>query len=185
MDLTQYVDDLRHQLHAAVVTGDEDSRQMVERLTASLDAAARLVLLDALSAAADEITLELAPGSVEVRLRGRDTEFVVTSPVSTSAQSSPDDGGASPSLPTSSASVGSTTPALASEGDDGATARLTLRMPEHLKVRIEDAAVSDGLSVNSWLVRAVTRAVQPPVGDSSPPRRAPSGGQRFTGWVGS
>ena len=39
------------------------------------------MLLEALSDAAGEITRELAPGSVEVRLRGRDPEFVVTKAV--------------------------------------------------------------------------------------------------------
>jgi hypothetical protein len=51
---------------------------LARRSTAALESAVRLMLLDALSAAADEITLELAPGSVEVRLRAGDPDFVVT-----------------------------------------------------------------------------------------------------------
>src|SRR5215510_12586108 len=80
MDLTRYVEDLRQQLAVAADAGGDEARALAERLTVPLDAATRLVLLDALSAAADEITRELAPGSVEVRLRGRDPDFVVTPP---------------------------------------------------------------------------------------------------------
>src|SRR5882672_3270640 len=80
MNLTPYVDNLRRELAVAAEAGGEDARALAERLTASLESAARLSLLEALSAAADEITRDLAPGSVEVRLRGRDPEFVVTPP---------------------------------------------------------------------------------------------------------
>ena len=80
MDLTQYVSDLRHQLTVAAEAGGDDARALAERLTAPLESAARLALLDALSAAAAEITRDLAPGSVDVRLRGREPTFVVTLP---------------------------------------------------------------------------------------------------------
>src|SRR5688500_9928999 len=80
MDLTRYVDDLRHQVLAATELGGDDIRALAERLMAPVEAATRLVLLDVLSDAADEITGELAPGSVEVRLRQGDPEFVVTAP---------------------------------------------------------------------------------------------------------
>ena len=80
MDIDRYVTDLRAQLAAAAETGGEETRALAERLSTALDAAARLVLLEALSDAASEITRELAPGSVDVRLRGRDPELVVTRP---------------------------------------------------------------------------------------------------------
>ena len=78
MDLTPYVENLRRELAVAADAGGEDARALAERLTAPLESAIRLMLLDALSAAADEITRELAPGSVELRLRGGEPEFVVT-----------------------------------------------------------------------------------------------------------
>ena len=62
MDLTQYVENLRRELAIAADAGGEDARALAERLTAPLESAIRLMLLDALSAAADEITRELAPG---------------------------------------------------------------------------------------------------------------------------
>ena len=70
MDLTRYVDELQHELQVAAEAGGQEARLLGERLVAPLQSATRLVLLDALSAAAGEITAELAPGSVEVRLRG-------------------------------------------------------------------------------------------------------------------
>ena len=79
MELGQYVSDLQRQLVDAADNGAEDTRAVAERLAAGLDAATRLVLLDALSAAVGEITCDLAPGSVDLRLRGREVEFVVTS----------------------------------------------------------------------------------------------------------
>src|SRR5215467_7408500 len=81
MDLTPYVSNLRQELATAADAGGDDARALAERLTAPLESAVRLVLLDALSAAAAEITRDLAPGSVDLRLRGREPSFVVTSPV--------------------------------------------------------------------------------------------------------
>src|SRR5215471_773707 len=80
MDLTPYVSNLRHELAVAADAGGDDARALAERLTAPLESAVRLVLLDALSAAAAEITRDLAPGSVDLRLRGREPSFVVTPP---------------------------------------------------------------------------------------------------------
>jgi hypothetical protein len=175
MDLTQHVEELRHQLALAAEAGGDDARVVAGRLTAALESAARLVLLDAISAAAAEITLDLAPGSVDVRLRGRDPEFIVTPPpVDHPADSGPNDAVTAP--PTG---IG----APVTDGDDTGPSRITLRLPEQLKGRIEEAAGRDGLSVNSWLVRAVSAAVG---ATDAQQRSAPSsrrGGQSFTGWV--
>jgi hypothetical protein len=173
VDLIRFVDDLQQQLLVAALAGGEDARELAERLLAPLESSVRLVLLDALSAAADEITRELAPGSVDVRLRGRDPEFVVTSPpvdrepVAVADASVPSARGAPP--------VG--------DEDEGAMARITLRLPEPVKVRIEQAAGRSGLSVNSWLVAAATNALGPQAVDRRSAARAPSGGQRVTGWA--
>src|ERR1700710_1123824 len=88
MELGQYVNDLQRQLVDASSNGDEHTRAAAERLSASLAAATRLVLLDALSAAVGEITRDLAPGSVDLRLRGREVEFVVNQPT---AEADPDE----------------------------------------------------------------------------------------------
>ncbi|MEU0603997.1 hypothetical protein ABZ484_38145 [Streptomyces sp. NPDC006393] len=172
MDLTPYVDTLRRELAVAAEAGGEDARELAERLTAPLESAARLTMLHVLSAAMDEITRELAPGSVDVRLRGLDPDFVVTPP--------PAEGGGpvEPAVP-----VEPLVTQTRAEGEEGGTARVNLRLPAHLKARAEEAAGREGLSVNAWLVRAVSAAVE---GGGLRPRtaeKAQSIGQSFTGWV--
>src|SRR6478609_4207879 len=80
MDLRSYIEDIHRQLAVAAEAGGDEARALAERLVAPLDSAIRLALQDVLAAAAEEITCELAPGSVELRLRGREPEFVVTRP---------------------------------------------------------------------------------------------------------
>jgi hypothetical protein len=173
MDLATFVNDLQHQLEVAAEAGGEEARALAERLTAPLESATRLVLLEALSVAASEITRELAPGSVDVRLRGRDPEFVVTSPpISPGVEEAPEIGAGSASLHGQK---------MRDDVEDGGTSRTTLRLPDHLKLRIEEAAAREGLSVNSWLVRTVNAALEPR--DPRPAQRARLGGERYTGWV--
>ena len=161
----------------AAAAGDEPSRDLARRLSTSLDAAARLVILEALADAASEITVELAPGSVDLRMRGRDPELVVTRPP---AEDSTETG------PTSAAAPADTPRSREEDAhgseppDEGPTTRTTLRMPEELRARVEDAAASAGVSINTWLVRAVTRSLAP---EPSPRRGRPSEGSRITGWV--
>src|SRR6266508_1693244 len=114
MDLTPYVENLRRDLAVAADAGGEDARALAERLTAPLESAIRLMLLDALSAAADEVTRELAPGSVELRLRAGEPEFAVTS------------------APADEPFEPATDVPPPPEADDGATARINLRLPEQL-----------------------------------------------------
>jgi len=168
MDLTRYVDDLQHRLATAAEAGGDDARRLAQLLAAPLDAAVRLVLLDALSAAAGEISTELAPGSVDLRLRGGEPEFVVSAPQSEADRQ--------PAVDTASAASS----APAADGDEGATIRTTLRLPDHLKAQVEVAAARDGVSVNTWLVRAVATALEP---GGAPTRSRDGRGSRITGWV--
>ncbi len=176
MDLTPYVDTVRRQLAVAAEAGGEEARALADRLIEPLEMAVRVALLDVLSAAADEITRDLAPGSVDLRLRGREPSFVVAPPPADYSFEDPEHAGADVPAPAS--------PALASpDGEEGAMARINFRLAEHLKSRVEAAAGQAGISVNSWLVRAAGAALES--GDRSPgsDRRAPRGGQRYTGWV--
>lgn len=176
MNLSLYVDSLRHQLAVAADAGGDDARALAERLTAPLESAARLVLLEVLSAAADEITRDLAPGTVEVRLRGGDPSFVVTPPPGDDAF----DDVAAGTRP----GPGTVSPARSPiEGDDGGTSRLNLRLSDALKLRIEEAARMDGLSLNAWLVRAAAAALEPGGHDRDSQRRSSRGGRSYTGWV--
>jgi hypothetical protein len=161
MELGQYVSDLQRQLVDAAANGADDTRATAERLAAGLDAATRLVLLDALSTAAAEITRDLAPGSVDVRLRGREVEFVDAA--------SPGDSDADDM------------PAASVDLDDASTSRTTLRLPDALKVRVDEAAAADGLSVNTWLVRAIAAALQPTQRRSA--QRTLRTGENFAGWA--
>ncbi len=181
MDLTTYVDALRHELSVAAGAGGDEARALAERLTAPLDSATRLVLLEALTAAADEITRDLAPGSVEVRLRGRDPGFVVTLPPSEEAFEATveiADGDWATSVRNRSPD-----PAPQPAPDEGATSRINLRLPDSLKSRAEEASGREGLSLNAWLVRAVAAALDPVEREAPPHRRSPRGGERYTGWV--
>jgi hypothetical protein len=169
MELTPYVETLRRELAVAAEAGGDEARELAERLTAPLESAARLTLLNVLSAAMDEITRELAPGSVELRLRGLDPDFVVVLPQHED-RIEPLDAPASAPAP--------------ADTDEGGTARVNLRLPAHLKTRAEEAAGSEGLSVNAWLVRAVSAAVDK--GAATTPRIPEKNrtiGQSFKGWV--
>ena len=161
MDLGQYVSALQQQLVDSAANGAPDTRVAAERLAAGLDAATRLVLLDALSAAVGEITRELAPGAVDLRLRGREVEFVVSRP---NSEADADE-----------------RPVASVDLDDVSTSRTTLRLPDALKARVDDAAAADGLSVNTWLVRAIAAALQPKQRRSA--QRTLRSGDNFAGWA--
>ena len=165
MELTRYVESLRNQLALAAAAGGEAAEQLAERLTAPLDAAARLVLQEALSDAAEEITRELAPGSAELRLRGRELTFVVTP---------------APSFDRPAEAPVGAIEARDPAGDaDGGTSRISFRPPDRLKAQIDDAAERAGLSVNAFLVRTLAAALDPA---RQTPRKDPYGGDKVGGW---
>jgi hypothetical protein len=168
MDLTPYLETLRRDLAANAAPAGEAVARSAELLANALEASARLCLLEALSDAAAEITTKLDGGSVEVRLRGRDADLVVSD---------------------RSSAAGAPPPAVPDGGD---VARITLRLPEPFKEQVERAAADDGVSVNAWLVRAVAHALQgaqsgwpgpgtPPPGAGTPHGRGR--GRRMTGFA--
>jgi hypothetical protein len=183
MDITPYVESLRHDLTAAAEAGGDEARAAAERLALALDPAVRLALMDALSQAAAEITGELPAGSVEVRLRGREPQLVVDVPTAAVPVAPPE-----PPTPPS--------PEDDDEEEDGAVARITLRIPESVKYKAEELAAKGGHSLNSWIVnvvRAATRerAINVDIDLSSLPfsdRQSFAPGprrssKRMTGWV--
>jgi predicted HicB family RNase H-like nuclease len=153
MDLTPYLDMLRNDLAVAAKPGGPGTAEAADLLSHALEASARLALLEALSDAAAEITTRLHDASVEVRLRGREADLVVNHIAAAIPQPGPE-----------------------APADGGELARLTLRMPEALKTHIEQTAAAEGVSVNAWLVRAVTAAVNQPLAPRSP-------GKRITGFA--
>src|SRR5262249_50249939 len=175
MDLNPYVSNLGREFATLAEAGGDEARALVERLTGSLESAIRMTLLDALSAASDEITRDLAPGSVELRLRGRDPNFVVTLPPAESLDRAAGDAAATGDGPADGNLL---------VAEDGPAARINVRLPEQLKAAVEEAAAKEGRSVNAWLVRAAATALQRSEREQRP---EPGGGkrarQRFTGWV--
>jgi hypothetical protein len=178
MDITPYVDSLRRDLLAAAEAAGPETHAAAERLTFALDPSARLALMEAISQAAAEITAEMSVGSVDVRLSGRELDFVVD--VAPPAPPAP------PSAPP---------PPSPEDVEEGGVARITLRLPESVKAKAEEFAARSGHSLNTWLVnvvRSATRegAVNVDIDLSSIPFLGgdPFGGgkrgeRRMTGWV--
>jgi len=163
MELSDYVEKLRGELASITRFAGEDVARAAELLTETLDSSVRLVLLDVLSAAAADITARLDDTVVEIRLADGEPAFVVTTAPPEGEYDEP--------------------AAAAAEGDPG-PARLTLRLPESLKARVEAAAARDGVSVNTWLVRAAGRSLETPArGRPATGRWGP--GQRITGYARS
>jgi hypothetical protein len=150
MDVTVHVEALLADLAAIAAVGDEAAEAAAQRLSQALRASAGLRFLDVLGDAALEISGQLPSGHVEVRLAGQEPSLVY---------------------------VEHEQEAVAAAADDALSARITLRLPDSLKTSIEAAAAREGLSVNAWLVRALTRSV------SSPPGRR--SGRRLTGFAES
>jgi hypothetical protein len=154
VELAPHLAVLRADLAAAAAVGGDDVARAATLLGDAVEPALRLMLLDLLTEAAEELTMQLGGATVELRLRGREPELVATGPTPAPVEQE------------------STT-------EEG-TARLTLRLPETLKGRAEAAAAAEGQSVNSWLVRAVAAALEQR--QSFPFAGRPSGPRRLTGF---
>ena len=152
MDLSSYVTQVRDGVTQAAALADDHTRQVAERLGGSIDASTRLALIQALSDAAGTISAELAPSSVELRMVGQNPEFVVS--VHT-AESEPT------LLTPESELAGSDQPAEEpiADVDDEPIARISLRLPQSVKVRVDEMAAAEGISANAWLTRAVMDAL--------------------------
>ena len=148
MQITPYIDAVQRDLGAVAAAGDVETSTTVQRVGAALEASLRLRFLEAVTEAAHELTPQIPTGHVEVRLAGGDPSLVY---VEEAAAPGP------------------------VVGDEAFTARITLRLPEGLKSGIEAAAAREGMSVNSWIVQALSRSIDP-----RPPR-----GRRLTGFARS
>jgi hypothetical protein len=151
VQLQRFIDSLKADLTAVAELGDDATSEAAGRLVVSLQASFGLRLLDALSEAAIELTEKLPSGHIEVRLTGPDPELVYVSE--------------EPEAP------------VAAAADEVYTARITLRLPETLKVTVEAAAAREGVSVNTWIVRALSRMSSAPAATQS--------GNRLTGYARS
>src|SRR6476659_10789601 len=140
MDITPYVDSLRQALVPAADSAGDETRQAAERLSFALDASSRLAIMEAVSQAAAEITAEMPNGGVDVRLTGRDLDFLVHVSAPTPPAPPP--------------------PPAPEELDDGSLSRITLRIPASVKAKAEERAADAGQSLNTWLVNVVRAATR-------------------------
>jgi hypothetical protein len=148
MQLSRFIEALQEDLTAAASLGDERTADAASRLTLALRGSVGLRLLDTLAEAAVELNAQLPSGHVEVRLAGQDPELVyVEEP----------EGPAAPGL------------------EDELSARITLRISEALKAAVDTAAAREGISVNAWIVRELSKIV-------FRPRTGPKIGNRLTGY---
>ncbi|WP_159623532.1 hypothetical protein [Ruania rhizosphaerae] len=169
MDLNGYLSSLQQALANAARTSTPEVQEASERLAQTLEPALRLTLMELASDIAADVTLRLDGAIVDVRLRGGNPELVVEQQPTQLADATEAFAPPTPPEPPE---------APVPEGD-GSQTRITLRLPESLKSRVDDAASRDGVSVNSWLVRAAQHAL---TGPATEPRPTTSG-RRMTGWV--
>jgi hypothetical protein len=150
MQIDGYVQALREDLARIAAVGDESTARAAELLSVALESAVGRRLLEALSEAALELNNQLEDGRVEIRFAGTDPELVYVR----------DEESDSPAV---------------DQADEAFTARITLRLPESLKTRLDAAASLHGTSVNTWLVQVLQRTLEP---------RPASGGnrRRLTGY---
>jgi hypothetical protein len=133
MQIDGHINALREELRRVASLGDEKTAHAAELLSIALESSLARRLQDILAEAALELNSQLDDGHVELRIAGHDLEFVVVH----------EDGGTPEPV------------------DEASSARITLRLPESLKQRIESSAAREGASVNTWLVQALQRAVEP------------------------
>jgi hypothetical protein len=162
MDLRTVTRSVQEQLAASAALGDEPTRRAAELLSLSLEPALRLALQEAVGQVAAEVSAELAPGRVELGLAGPELTVRVVPPAGSdpSAPSFPQ-GSSAPHFPVAPPSppAPSAPPAEAAPAEDPAeagTARITFRPPQQLKTRLDRAAAEESLSLNTYLVRALT-----------------------------
>jgi hypothetical protein len=165
MDLDEYTETLRREVASVTRFGGEELARTAEMLADALESSVRLTLLEVLAAAAAEITTRLDDAVVDVRLSGGEPEFVVTTTPGEPAGEPPEPAG----------------PGSGDVSDD--MTRITLRLSGPLKAKVDAAAAAAGLSVNAWLVRAVSRALDAPAGGPPRSQRGPGIGSRYTGYA--
>ncbi|MES1246416.1 MAG: toxin-antitoxin system HicB family antitoxin [Actinomycetota bacterium] len=151
MQIDGYIQALRDDLGRIAAVGDDHTRHAAELLSMALESSLSRRLLEALGEAALELSAQLDDGRVEVRYAGSDPEFVFVHEESEE-------------------------PAPAASADEALSARITLRLPEALKQRVEDAASREGVSVNTWIVQALVRNA------TGAARRTSSSSRRLSGY---
>jgi hypothetical protein len=133
MQIDGYIQALREDLVRVAAVGDDATARAADLLSVAIEASMGRRIQDVLAEAALELNAQLDGSHVEVRIAGRDPELVLVR----------EDGSVPEAV------------------DEAFSARITLRLPDSLKQRVESAAAREGASVNTWLVQALQRAVEP------------------------
>jgi uncharacterized protein YdbL (DUF1318 family) len=141
MQFENYIQAVSDDLARVAAVGDESTARAAELLAVALESSLARRLQEALAEAALELSAQLDHGRVELRVAGSDPELVY---------------------------IGQPEAGPSEVADEANAARLTLRLPESLKSRVEAAAAATGVSVNTWLVQAAGRQLEsrPPTGSS-------------------
>jgi len=147
MQIDGLIQALREDLSHVAALGDETTSRAADLLSVAIEASLGRRIQDVLAEAALELNDQLDSAHVEVRIAGHDLQLVLVR----------EDGTAS------------------EQADEAYSARITLRLPESLKQRVESAASRDGASVNTWLVQVLQRAVESRRSQSSGSRNRLSG----------
>jgi hypothetical protein len=150
METAQFIEGLQEDLRELAQIGGDELVHAARRLEGAVKQSATLRLIDALTQVALDLSSQLPNGHIDVRLSGQDPELVYVEETSEEAP--------------------------APSGEDGLSSRITLRLPDSLKASVERAAEAEGASVNTWIVRALQRAVSGGGG------RAVRSGKRITGF---
>lgn len=132
MQIDGLIQVLREDLVRVAALGDENTSRAADLLSVAIEASLGRRMQDALAEAALELNDQLESAHVELRVAGRDLQLVLVRE---------DD-------------------MVPEQADEAFSARITLRLPESLKQRVESAAAREGASVNTWLVQALQRAVE-------------------------
>ncbi len=160
MQLSPFVAQVQAQLSAAAALGDGSTRRVAEALSAAAEPAVRLAVLAAVTAAADEVTAALldSPDAPVLAVRLDGDELRIEVRVAEAHHEAPAD-------------------------DADTSARISLRLSEALKSDVEAAAKADSVSVNTWLVRAASRALAPSRARAGATWDTRASGHRITGWI--
>ena len=206
MDLNPYIRTLREDLLAAAAIGDEEVRRAAALLGAAIEPAGRLAIMNALSDLAAEVTAALHRHVVEVTIDGRDVRVTVSDRDGTPAGSGaaadgPSHSGAADSRAADSGATdsGAAGPADAAHSrlhsEDlrravqeagGELSRTTVRLFNDLKSQAEQRASEQGVSLNTYISRAVSNSVRTAVPQGFNGRRdrtSAAGGHTVTGFI--
>jgi hypothetical protein len=199
MDLTPYTQNLRDDLLTAASVGDEDSRRAAALLASAIEPAARLAIMNALSDLAAEVTGALQDTTVELRLDGRDvrvsvTQHQVADPTprpgynDTYYRKHTDDRrtAADDADPAGDGGPSAEDLRRAMQDAGGELSRTTVRLFNELKSQAEKAASEQGVSLNTYISRAVSDSVRSAVPNKGGHKgRGPGGqsGKNVTGYI--